>query len=83
MSLDADIITSVRSIRKLVVTLDSLGFPISEISKDKEIVDEIPDGISEEISSIASKIHSMLQNIEKSKRYRDAIKHLCEIKERP
>ncbi len=65
MTTDVDIITSIRSIRKLIVTLDSLGFPISEISKDEEISKEIPDEISKDINKIAGRIHTMLQNIEK------------------
>jgi len=80
---DADIITSVRSIRKLVTTLDSLGFPISDIIKDEEMAEEIPKDMPKKVAVLASEIHTMLQDIEKSKRYRDAIKRLCDIKERP
>lgn len=79
---DADIITSIRNIRNIVVALDSIGFPIEDILKDEEIAEEIPEDLPQRIINLSSEIHNVLQNIEKSKRYKEAVKNLCDIKER-
>lgn len=80
---DVEIITSIRSIRRIVNTLDSLGFPVNDIIKDEEMAEEIPADMPDKIVNLASEIHTMLQNVENSKRYKDAVRRICDIKERP
>lgn len=80
---ESDIIASVRSIRKLVVTLDSLGLPITALLSDEELSKEIPTDLSSRIKEVASDVHSLLQSIEKNKRYKEAVKHLCKVEEIP
>ena len=76
-----DIIASIRSMRKMIITLDSLVLPISELVKDEEIAKNIPKNLDVEIIATTTKIHVMLQGIEKSKRYKEAVKNLCDVKE--
>lgn len=79
---DAELIVVIRNIRKLIVTLDSIGFPIQDLSNDKDIINLIPKDMSKRIVEITSMIHSMTQKIEHSKRYRNAIYKLCSITEK-
>ncbi len=81
---DADLISSVRNLRRLVVALDSINFPVVEMSgdEDKSISDLIPKGLSGRIKKVSTEVHRTLQNIEHSKRYKNAVKTLCSIKER-
>lgn len=73
---DADIISHVRSLRKLVVTLDALGFPIHELENDVEFSKYVLKRLPKDISKVSFRIHQLVQNIEKSKRYKEAIKNL-------
>lgn len=79
---DADIISAIKHIRKLIVTLDAIGFPVNLLSNDEEISKMIPKNLPSKIINLASEIHIMLQKIEKSGKYKNAVKLLCEIKER-
>lgn len=79
---DAELIVAIRGIRKLVVALDSIGFPMQDLAKDKDITKLIPKDMSRRISSLTSDIHSVLQKIEHSKRYKDAVYTLCSVTER-
>jgi len=79
---DEDIIGAVRSMRKLVSTMDSLGFPTKQLLQDEELAEFIEKDLPIRISKISSEIHDTLQSVEKSKRYREVIKRLCDIKER-
>lgn len=79
---DAELIVAVRGIRKLVVVLDSIGFPLQDLMKDDELKKIIPKDLAKKISTTASGIHNTLQNIEHSKRYKDAVYSLCNVTER-
>lgn len=70
---DADIVASVRQTRKLLVVLDSIGFPIKNFYLDPELTHLIPKGLPSKIVNVAATIHHMLTVIEKSQRYRVAI----------
>jgi len=80
--LDADIISCVRRLRRLVVTLDSIGFPIRELLTDEDIGKLVNKKLPDKVLSTSSDVHFLIQNIEKSKRYKDAIQNLCGIKVR-
>jgi len=73
---DADIISHVRSLRRLVVTLDAIGFPVHELDNDVEFNKQILVSLPKDISKISYRIHQLVQNIEKSKRYKEAIRNL-------
>jgi hypothetical protein len=79
---EADLIVAVRGIRKLVVALDSIGFPLQDLLKDDELKKVIPKDLARKINSTASGIHTMLQKVEHSKRYKDAVFKLCNVSER-
>lgn len=79
---DAELIVAIRGIRKLVVALDSIGFPIQDLLKDKEMKKLVPKDIAKRLISITSDIHSILQNIEHSERYKDAVYKLCNVAEK-
>lgn len=71
MSSDTDVISAVKNTRRLIVTLDSFGFPLEDLLKDEEISKCIPRNLYKEINTVATKIHKTLQCIEKSKRYKE------------
>jgi DNA-binding transcriptional MerR regulator len=79
---DVELITAIRSLRKLIVTLDSIGLPLKELVSDEEIATMISKDLSKNLKKVASDIHSALQKIEKSKRYKDAIMLYCDVKVR-
>jgi hypothetical protein len=79
---DADLITTIRSVRRLVATLDSIGFPIKNLVADPEISELIPDGLHKRVVDVSMEIHSALQVVEKSKIYKDTVKRVCNIRER-
>lgn len=79
---DADLISSLRRLRKLTSTLDSIGYPVRELSQDEELKDLISEDLYERIVNVSQEIHSTLQNIERSKRYKGAVVRLCNIKMR-
>jgi len=79
---DAELIVAIRGMRKLVVALDSIGFPIQDLTKDKELGKLVPKDMSKRLASVTSDIHSVLQKIEHSKRYKDAVYTLCNVAER-
>lgn len=72
---DADIISSIRSLRQLVSTLDSIGFPVDVID-DSELNRLVPKTLPGKVKTVSSNIHGLIQKIEKSKRYKEAIKNL-------
>ena len=80
---DADTIAAVKQLRKMVALLDSLGFPTKLFYEDDELIDLVPKGLPSKIVNVTADIHHMLVNIEKSQKYKNAVKTLCEIKERP
>ena len=80
---NADIIATVRQLRKLVSTLDAIGFPAKSLYIDEELSRLIPKGLPAKIVEVTFDVHTMLQEIEKSTKYREATKQLCNIKERP
>jgi hypothetical protein len=77
---DADIITAVRRLRRLITTFDSIGFPVKSFYDDDELSDLIPDGLPSKIVDVSSDLHIMIQDIEKSKAYKDAIKRLLAVR---
>jgi len=79
---DADIIVIVRQLRKLVATLDSIGFPAKSLYADEEMSLLIPSGLSSKLAGVTVDIYTLLQNIEKNRKYRDAVKQLCVTDER-
>ena len=74
---DADLIAMVRQIRKLIIAMDSIGFPARLLYADDELSQLIPTGLPSKIVDVAFEIHDMLQEIENSRRYKDAIKQCC------
>jgi hypothetical protein len=80
---DADIISTVKQLRRIVTTLDAMGFPTKTLAEDSELGTLVPKGLPAKIVNVAADIHHMLVGIEKSQKYKNAIKTLCEIKERP
>lgn len=80
---DTELIVAVRRMRQLVTTLDAVGYPVMELAKDDEISDIMSDDLHTKIIKTAKEVHVSLQDIEKSKRYKDAIKRVCNIGERP
>lgn len=78
---DADIIGAVKHIRKLIVTMDAIGFPVKLLAEDEELSKFMPKNLPVKVVNLAGEVHIMLQKIEKSSRYKDAIKRLCEVKE--
>lgn len=62
--------------------LDSIGFPLQDLLKDDEFKKLIPKDLAKKINVTASGIHTTLQKIEHSKRYKDAIYKLCSVSER-
>lgn len=79
---DAEFIVAVRGIRKLIVTLDSIGFPIKDLLSDPDAEKIIPKDLNKRISSMAAEIHKLLQDIEHSKKYKDTIYKICNVSER-
>ncbi|MCK5602817.1 hypothetical protein KAR91_13130 [Candidatus Pacearchaeota archaeon] len=79
---DTELIITIRSIRRLVATLDSIGFPIKSLVLDPDVNEMIPDGLHKRIVSVSTDMHGVLQTVEKSKIYKDAIKRICNVKER-
>jgi len=77
---DAEIISCIRKLRRLVVTLDSIGFPIRELLTDDEISRLVHKKLPDKLLGVSSDIHLLVQNIEKSKKYKDAIQNLSGIK---
>ena len=53
---DADLISAIRSIRNLVATLDSIGFPVTELCKDEELEEIIIKDLPDKIKSISSRV---------------------------
>jgi hypothetical protein len=80
---EADIIAAVKQLRRIVTTLDTIGFPTKMLSEDDDLGPLVPKGLPAKIVNVAGDIHHMLVGIEKSQKYKNAIKNLCEIKERP
>lgn len=74
---EADIIGYVRSLRKLVAILDSIGFPIFELSKDEELGKLITNKLILNTNITTDNIHKLIQRIEKSKRYKEAVRNMC------
>jgi hypothetical protein len=79
---DADIISHVRNLRRLVSTLDSIGFPVEEIINDPEFIKMFSKKLPDSINKVSSNIHLLVKRIEKSKRYKEAVKNLCGVKVR-
>lgn len=77
---DSDIIAVVRQSRKLMTIFDSIGFPAKSFYEDKELTKLIPDGLPSKIINVASEIHIMLQNIERSPQYQRAVRNLNVMK---
>jgi len=78
---NADIIVIVKQIRKLVVTMDAIGFPTKLMASDEELSKILPKKMLDRIINLANDTHIMLQKIEKTNKYREAIKMLCKTKE--
>jgi len=78
---DADLISILRSLRRLTATLDSIGYPARQLEEDDELATHLPRGINNKITGVASDVHNMIQKIENTKRYKDAVRQLCGIKE--
>ena len=76
---DADLISSVRKLRRLVSTLDSIGFPIHELAEDGDIARLVGKKLPNKVLSVSTDVHNLLQNIEKTKRYKEAVKSLCSV----
>lgn len=74
---ESDLIYSVRNLRKLITTLDSIGFLLKDILNDDNICKFIPDNLHKDIISVTSKLHIALQDLEKSREYRDSVEKLC------
>lgn len=79
---DVNLIVCIRELRKLVTTLDSIGMPIKQFVSDNELKEYVPKNLLNEIKDVSSKVHVMLQTIEKTKKYRGAILTICDVKER-
>lgn len=78
--IDADIISAVRKIRQLVTTLDSIGFPVHELSEDEDLTRVVnKKKIEKRITDLSSDIHLLLQRVEASKKYKDAVANLCRV----
>ncbi len=73
---DAELIASVRSMRKLIMTLDSIGFQTSHLTKDAEIARLVPKRLTKGLKTVTTDIHTTLQKIEKNERYKGAVKRL-------
>ena len=73
---NADLISSIRIIRKLVSTLDSLGVPIKELREDEDLNKLVPKTLFDRTIKVSGDIHRVLQRIENSKRYKNAVKQL-------
>jgi hypothetical protein len=78
---DADLISTVRAMRRLTITLDSIGYPARQLEEDEEIATHLPKGINAKITGVAADVHNMIQKIENTKRYKDALRQLCGLKE--
>ncbi|MBW2149861.1 MAG: hypothetical protein JRI22_22960 [Deltaproteobacteria bacterium] len=70
---DSELVAFICSMRKLVVTFDTIGFPVSELSKDREISKMVRKDLPKRIRSVAADVHSMLQKVEQSKKYKTII----------
>lgn len=79
---DVEIIVAVRGIRKLIVLFDSIGLPVQDLLKDEEFKKMVPKDLDKKINVTTSSIHTMLQKLEHSKRYKDAVSTLCDVSER-
>jgi hypothetical protein len=73
---NADLISSIRTMRKLVSTLDSLGMPLKELRKDEDLGKLVPKTLFDRTIKISGDIHRVLQRIEGSKKYKNAVKTL-------
>ena len=78
---DADLISIIRQLRQLTITLDSIGYPTRQLEDDEDLAHLLPKGINSKITSVASDVHNMIQKIENSVRYKEAIKQLCGLRE--
>jgi len=77
---DAEVLSCVRRLRRLVVTLDSIGFPVRELVEDEEIGKLVKDELPNQILNVSTEVHLLVQNIEKSKKYKTVIQNLCGLK---
>ena len=78
---EADLIAIIRSLRHLTATLDSIGYQTKQLEADEELAAHITRGINSKITGVATDIHNMVQRLENTKRYKDAVRQLCCIKE--
>ena len=79
---DVELITAIRNLRKLVAVLDSIGLPFKDLSQDHDIAILLSKDLNKNLKKVAADIHSTLQKIEKSKRYKDAVMAYCNVKVR-
>jgi hypothetical protein len=79
---DADIISHIRNLRRLVATLDAIGFPIQELINDQAYTKLVAAKLPKYVTKASVGIHQLIQNIEKSKRYKEAVKNMCGVKVR-
>ncbi len=74
---DADLISTIRQLRKLIAVLDSVGYITKALDEDSELSSHVPRGLHDRIINVASTIHHMLMGIEKGNRYKQAAAKLC------
>ena len=75
---EADIISAVRQMRKLVMTLDSLSLPVQLFQSNPELSKLLPKNLHHHIIDVAKDTHICLQKVERSQIYKDAARMFCE-----
>lgn len=69
---EADLISAVRNIRRLLALFDSLGYSSIELyMADEKFKSLIPEGILNDIKMTTAKLHLLLQNLEMTKEFRE------------
>jgi len=79
---DADVITTVQQLRRMITIFDSFGCPIKTFMEDDELVRVVPDDLPNKIINVSRTIHHMLVEFEKHPRYKMAVKTMLELKGR-
>ena len=74
---NAELLNTIRQLRRMVATLDSIGYATDQLLEDEELELVVPKGIVNRITQTTTDIHNMIQKIEANKRYKDATRMLC------
>jgi hypothetical protein len=77
---DTELVATVRNIRRLVTSMDSLGLPVRDLMADPEFAEFVPHDLTARLIKTNNVVYKMLQRIEKSVAYQKIVKTMFEGK---